>query len=217
MRNSAGSTTEIGTRTGGLTRSQRRTRYLAVTAMLSAVATVLMYIEIAVPFMPSFIKLDLSDLPALLGSFAMGPVYGLVIGIVKNLIHLMASGSGGIGELSNALMCACFVLPAGLIYQRHKTKKGAIIGALTGAVVMAALSVPINYFIVYPVYTTFMPMETIVRTYQVINPAIKDGDLLSCLLIFNLPFTFFKAILSLVVTFLIYKPLSPLIHGTARG
>ncbi len=199
-----------------MSKSQRRTRYLAVTAMLSAVATVLMYIEIAVPFMPSFIKLDLSDLPALIGSFAMGPVYGVAIAAIKNIIHLLVSSSGGVGELSNFLLNAVFVLPAGLIYMKHKNKKGAIIGAMTGAVAMAVLSVPINYFIVYPVYTAFMPMETIIKMYQVIDPKIQDGNLLQCLVTFNMPFTFLKAILSVIVTFIVYKPLSPLIHGTGR-
>lgn len=200
-----------------LTKEQRRVRYIAVTAMLSAVATILMYIEIAVPFMPSFIKLDLSDLPALIGSFAMGPVYGVVIAAVKNLLHLFFTNSGGVGELANFLMNSAFVLPAGLIYMFHKTKKGAVAGALTGAVVMAVLSVPINYFIVYPVYTAFMPMDTIISMYQAINPHIQDGNLLQCLVTFNMPFTFVKAMLSVIVTFLIYKPLSPLIHGTSRA
>ena len=116
-----------------MTKTQKRTRYIAVTAMLSAIATVLMYIEIVVPFMPSFIKLDLSDLPSLIGSFAMGPVYGVVIAAVKNLLHLFFTSSGGVGELSNFLLNAAFVLPAGLIYRFRKSKKGAIAGALTGA------------------------------------------------------------------------------------
>jgi riboflavin transporter FmnP len=166
--------------------------------------------------MPSFIKMDLSDLPALIGSFAMGPLYGVLIALVKNLIHLLVSQSGGVGELSNFLLAAVFVFPAGLIYQKNKSKKGAFLGALAGAVIMAVLCVPINYFIVYPVYTAFMPMETIIALYQAINPAIEDGNLLQCLLFFNVPFTFVKAMLSVGISFLIYKPLSPLIHGTSR-
>lgn len=199
-----------------MTKQQRRVRYMAVTAMLAAAATVLMYIEFPVPFMPPFIKMDVSDLPALIGSFAMGPLYGVVIALVKNLIHLLVSQSGMVGELCNFLLSAMFVLPAGLIYQRWKTKKGAFAGALTGAVVMAVLSLPINYFIVYPMYTMFMPMDAIIGAYQLINPAIKDGDLLSCLVIFNMPFTFVKGLISCIITFLIYKPLSPVIHGTRR-
>jgi riboflavin transporter FmnP len=163
--------------------------------------------------MPSFIKMDLSDLPALIGSFSMGPLYGVIIALVKNLLHLLRTSTGGIGELSNFLLSALFVLPAGLIYQRNKTRKRAIIGAVIGAVSMAVFSVITNYFIVYPVYTAFMPMETIIAMYQAILPKIKDGDLLSCLVIFNMPFTFVKAMLSVVITLLIYKPLSPIIHG----
>ncbi len=195
------------------TRTQKRTRYLVISAMLSAVSIVLMQFDFSVPFMPSFIKMDLSDLPALIGSFSMGPLYGVLIALVKNLLHLLRTSTGGIGELSNFLLSALFVLPAGLIYQRKKTKKRAVIGAVTGAVCMAVCSVLTNYFIVYPVYTAFMPMETIIAMYQAILPKIKDGDLLSCLLIFNMPFTFVKAMLSVAITLLIYKPLSPIIHG----
>lgn len=193
--------------------NSKRTRYLVVTAMLSAVSIVLMQFDFSVPFMPSFIKMDLSDLPALIGSFSMGPLYGVLIALVKNLLHLLRTSTGGIGELSNFLLSALFVLPAGLIYQKKKTKKSALIGAIAGALCMALFSVVTNYFIVYPVYTAFMPMETIIAMYQTILPKIKDGDLLSCLLIFNMPFTFVKAMLSVVITLLIYKPLSPIIHG----
>ena len=196
-----------------MTQTQRRTRYLVISAMLSAVSIVLMQFDFSVPFMPSFIKMDLSDLPALIGSFSMGPLYGVIIALVKNLLHLLRTSTGGIGELSNFLLSALFVLPAGLIYQRNKTRKRAIIGAVVGAVCMAVFSVITNFVIVYPVYTAFMPMETIIAMYQAILPKIKDGDLLSCLVIFNMPFTFVKAMLSVAITLLIYKPLSPIIHG----
>ena len=206
-------TAGAGTMRSSMTQTQRRTRYLVISAMLSAVSIVLMQFDFSVPFMPSFIKMDLSDLPALIGSFSMGPLYGVIIALVKNLLHLLRTSTGGIGELSNFLLSALFVLPAGLIYQRNKTRKRAIIGAVVGAVCMAVCSVITNYFIVYPVYTAFMPMETIIAMYQAILPKIKDGDLLSCLVIFNMPFTFVKAMLSVAITLLIYKPLSPIIHG----
>ena len=196
-----------------MTKEQKRTRYLVISAMLSAVSIVLMQFDFSVPFMPSFIKMDLSDLPALIGAYSMGPLYGVIIALVKNLLHLLRTSTGGIGELSNFLLSALFVLPAGLIYQKKKTRKRAIMGAVLGAVSMAVFSVITNYFIVYPVYTAFMPMETIIAMYQAILPGIKDGDLLSCLVIFNMPFTFVKAMLSVVITLLIYKPLSPIIHG----
>ena len=207
------STAGANTMAGTQTKAQKRTRYLVISAMLSAVSIVLMQFDFSVPLMPSFIKMDLSDLPALIGSFSMGPLYGVIIALVKNLLHLLRTSTGGIGELSNFLLSGLFVLPAGVIYQKKKTRKRAIIGAVIGAACMAVGSVITNYFIVYPVYTAFMPMETIIAMYQAILPSIKNGDLLSCLVIFNMPFTFVKAMLSVVITLLIYKPLSPIIHG----
>ena len=189
-------------------------RYLTATAMLSALSFVLFFIQFSTPLTPEFLKMDISELPALIGSFSMGPVYGILICLVKNLLHLTITSTGGVGELSNFLLGVAFVLPAGLIYQRHKTKKTAIIGALTGAAIMAIVSVPSNYFIVYPVYTAFMPMDTIINMYQAILPGVKN--LWQCLLIFNMPFTFVKGLLSVIVTLLVYKHISPIIKGTKR-
>ena len=192
------------------------TRFLVAAAMLSAVSVVLQYIEISIPIMPSFIKLDLSDLPSLIGSFAMGPVWGVAIAGIKNLIHMLVTQSGGIGERASFLINAVFVATAGVIYSLNRTRKGALIGSLSGAAAAACISVPVNYFIVYPFYTAFMPMEAIIRAYQVIFPGIQDGNLLQCLLVFNLPFTFGKCLLSVVIVLLVYKRISPLIRGTSR-
>ena len=187
-------------------------RTVAMTGMLSAIAFILMYLQFNVPLMPSFIAMDLSELPALIGAFAMGPVQGVVICLVKNLLHLMRTSTGGVGELSNFILGAIFVFTAGMFYKKNKTKKGAMIGALVGAVAMAIASVITNYFIVYPVYTNFMPMEAIIAAYQAINPSVDT--LLECLIIFNLPFTFIKGMISVVITLLLYTRLSPVIKGT---
>lgn len=187
-------------------------RELAVTAMLSAVAFVLMFLDFPIPFLiPNFVKMDFSELPALLAAFSLGPVYGVVVCLVKNLIHLTITSTVGAGELCNFLLGACFVFPAGLLYQRIKTRKGALIGALVGAVVMAVLSVPLNYYITYPIYTQFMPVEQILGLYQVIRPSVNG--LLECLIVFNAPFTLLKGLLTAALCFLVYKPLSGLLHG----
>lgn len=187
-------------------------RYMTMTAMLSAVAFVLMFLEFNVPFMPSFIKMDLSELPALIGAFAMGPASGVIICLIKNLLHLLMSTTGGVGELSNFILGALFVIPAGLMYKKKKGRKSALIGSLIGAVVMAVVSVFSNYFIVYRVYTAFMPMDTIISMYQAILPSADT--LLKCLVIFNMPFTFVKGLINVIITFLIYKHISPIIKGT---
>jgi riboflavin transporter FmnP len=182
--------------------------------MLSAIAFVLMFLEFPAPLMPAFVKLDISDLPALLGTFALGPVSGIVIELVKNLLHILIKGtsSAGVGELCNFLLGCCFVVPAGLIYKHKKSRKSAVLAALVGCVVMALCSLPLNYFLVYPAYVKFygLPLEAIIGMYQAINPNVNG--LFACLTIFNLPFTFLKGVLDAVLCFLIYKPLSPILH-----
>lgn len=187
---------------------------MTMTAMLSAIAFVLMFLEFSVPIMPSFIKMDLSELPALIGAFAMGPVSGVLICLIKNLLHLFMTTTGGVGELSNFVLGASFVIPAGLVYRKWKSKKSAVIGAVAGAVLMAVISIFSNYFIVYPVYYNFMSEEAILAAYQMIFPGVKN--MLQCLIVFNVPFTFVKGIFSVVITVLIYKPLSPFLKGAYR-
>ena len=189
--------------------STSKVRVLTGTAMLGAVAAVLMYLEFPIPIMPAFVKLDVSELPALIASFAYGPVSGILVCLIKNLIKLPSTSTAAVGELFNFVMGALFVGVAGLIYKRNKTRKGAIVGALLGALVMAVVSVPYNYFIVYPAYVVMyhLPLDAIIGMYQAINPNVNG--LLACLLVFNLPFTFVKGALDAVLCFLVYKPLSP--------
>nr|WP_130837472.1 ECF transporter S component [Lachnoclostridium sp. Marseille-P6806] len=188
---------------------------MAVTGVLTAIALVLQAIEFPLPMlMPPFIKFDLSDLPALIGAFAMGPLCGVIIELLKNLLHgLMMSQSVGVGELCNFLLGAVFVGVSGAIYRRHRSKKTALIASLAGAASMAVLSLPINYFIVYPFYYQFMPEEAILQAYQLILPSVKS--ILQSLVIFNLPFTFAKGMVDVLITFLIYKRISPLLKGHA--
>ena len=186
-------------------------RKMTVTAILAAVSTVLMFLSFNVPFMPSFIKMDFSELPALIAAFAYGPLSGVIVCLIKNLINLLSTQTGGVGELSNFILGCAFVLPAGLIYKHKKTKKSAVLGALLGAVIMAAFSMVSNYYIVYPIYTKFMPMDVIIAAYSSILPSIKN--LWQALFVFNLPFTFAKGLVNVLIATLIYKPLSPILKG----
>lgn len=194
--------------------SAGKTRFLTVTGVLAAVAFLLQLIEIPIPMlMPTFIKFDFSDLPALLGSFALGPVCGILIELIKNVLHaILASGSFGVGELSNFVLGAVFVGAAGVLYRKKRTKQGAIIASVAGAVVMAVISFPSNLLVVYPVYYQFMPEETILAAYQAILPGMQS--VAQSLLIFNVPFTFAKGMLDVALCFLLYKKLSPILKGT---
>lgn len=207
-----------GAATTGRTKTgmSSRVRFVTVTAMLSAISFVLMYFEFPIPIMPAFIKFDFSDLPALIGTFAYGPLCGVIVCLIKNLLHLMDSNSMLVGELSNFILGAAFVIPAGLIYKFKKTKKSALIGGITGAVFMGVFCVFSNYFIVYPVYyQVAMPEEAILGMYQAILPSMKS--ILQSLIVFNLPFTVVKGLISVAITMLVYKPLSPILKGRYNG
>lgn len=187
-------------------------RYIAVTAMLSAVAFILMFLDFPIPFLiPSFIQMDVSELPALVGAFAMGPMCGVLVCLVKNLLHLFITSTGGVGELANFLLGASFVLPAGLLYKKKKSRKSALIGSVLGAAIMAVFSVLCNYFLTYPVYYNFMSKDMVLALYQAILPSVEN--ILQCLVYFNMPFTFAKGLLSAGITFLIYKHISPILKG----
>ncbi len=189
------------------------TRKITMIGMLSALAYVIMMFDFAIPaLIPGFIKMDFSELPALIGAFALGPVEGMLICLVKNLLHLTRTTTGGVGELSNFILGASFVFTAGVIYKVKKNRKTAVIGSLAGALAMALVSIPTNYFLTYPVYAKFMPIDAILAAYREINPDVNG--LLECLIFFNAPFTLVKGLGSVLITLLIYKKISPVIKGT---
>ena len=139
---------------------------------------------------------------------------GIVVTFLKNLLFSVLHGTSSayVGELFNFVMGSVFSFSAGYIYSRNKSRKGALIGAVVGAALMAVLSVPFNYLLVYPAYVVCygLPLDAIIGMYQAILPS--SDSLIKCLTIFNMPFTFFKGMLDVVLCFLIYKPLSPLLH-----
>ena len=187
-------------------------RKLCATGVLSAIGLIFMYLEVPIPIMPSFIKFDFSDLPALIASFAYGPLFGVIVCFVKNVFHLFVSQSAWIGELSNFLLGIFFVLPAGIIYQKIKTKKGAVIASFAGSVAVALLCFPINYFIIYPLYAKLLiPTEVILQAYSTILPSVDS--LAKAILLFNVPFTFVKGVINSVICIIIYKKISPILKA----
>lgn len=201
---------------GVITLQQKKVniRKLCTIGIMSGLGALLMFFEFPVPaLMPPFIKMDFSELPALLTAFAFGPLSGAAVCFIKNILHLFAGQSMGIGELSNFILGAVFTLTAGVIYKHGKTRKSALIGCLTGSAAMAVFSVFSNYFVIYPLYIKVLgfTMDAIVGMYREILPSA--GSLFTALLIFNLPFTFIKGIIDSIFCFIIYKPLSPVMKG----
>lgn len=191
--------------------SIQNVRMLTMTAVLSAIAFVLAFFEFPVPLSPSFARMDLSDLPALIGAFAYGPVSGVLIELVKNALQLLTSSTGGIGELANFIMGSSFVVAAGLIYKHHKTKKTAILACLIASVIMGVVATVVNYFILLPVFEAFMPLDQLIASFGEFMPFIKTK--LDVVLFNAFPFNFLKGIGISIVTMLLYKRLTPILKG----
>lgn len=192
-------------------KSQSRTRFLVTVAMLAAVSYILAFFEISLPFFPSFLKIDISDIPALIAAFALGPFAGIAVEFLKNAFQLMGTSTGGIGELANFIMGAALVGTAGVVYTKNHTKKGAVLGCLAGAVAMALAGGVLNYFVLLPLYEKFMPLSAILAAAQVFVPFISSKLMLVIWTI--IPFNILKGLIVFGVTMFIYKPLSPILKG----
>ena len=192
-----------------------KTRMMVQIAMLTAVAEVLMLFDFPLPFAPSFYKIDLSEVPILIGCFAMGPAAGIIIEAMKILLNFIISGTvtAGVGELANFAIGCSMVLPAGLIYRYHKTRKNAVLGMAAGTLVMAAISGLLNAFVLLPAYAAlFGGMDAIIGMGTAVNKNITSVQ--SFVLLSVVPFNLVKGVIVSLVTFLLYKHVSRiLIHN----
>ncbi len=192
-------------------------RRLVFSALMAALSIVLAeLLKFNVPVMPGFIKFDFSDVPAMLAALTMGPVSGVFVCLVKNVFGCFTTSTGCVGELSNFILGAALVLPAGLITHKSEKISRAVIGCVTGSVLMAVISVASNYFLVFPAYSVAFhtPIEGIVGAYKAILPSVDS--LLDCLIIFNMPFTFVKGAIAAVVSIILYKKLRPIFNSLYR-
>lgn len=190
------------------------TKNVVLMGMFGALAGVLMIFEIPLPFLaPSFYGLDISEVPVLVGSFALGPLAGVVIEVVKILVKLVLkpSTTGYVGELANLAIGCALVVPAGLVYRFHKTKKAAMAGMGVGTVVMTAAGVVLNALVMLPFYSNLMPLDTILQAGAAINPAV--GSVWTFALFCVGPFNIVKGVIVSLLTALVYKRVSVVIHG----
>ncbi len=191
---------------------KNKIRSFVACGILGALGFVLMLLEFPLPFLiPAFIKFDFSEIPALIAAFAYGPIYGVLVCLIKNLLHLFVTTSAGVGELSNFVMGAVFTGVAGFVYCKQHTRKGALLGSLLGATVMTVISIFTNYYIVYPAFVVIygMPMDAIIGMYKALLPFADN--LWKALIIFNLPFNFVKGVIDAAVCFAVYKRITPIL------
>ena len=185
---------------------------ITYTAVFAAIATVLMYIEFPLPFMPPFLKVDLSGAVVLIGAFIFGIGPAITMIGIKDLIHLTQSQTGGSGELADFLMLSTLVIVAVLLYRAHKSRKMAAVGCVIGSVAMACMGMLTNYFLIIPFYSAVgMPIDAILGACAAVNPAINGMG--AYLLIGVLPFNLIKGAILTVITMLAYKKLSTFIKS----
>ena len=179
-------------------KKRMNTKKLVYIGLLAAVATALMYLELPLTFlfMPPFLKLDISGVPTLIGTFMFGPAAGIFISLVKDLIHLLSSQTGGVGELSDFLIYTAFSLSAGFLYRYHKSKKGALLACLSGTAAVTVVGALTNRFLIIPFYSKLMPIDAIVSACNAVNPMIDSIDgyilFLSLIHIFTRQMNFFS-------------------------
>ncbi len=193
--------------------NRKRIRWIAKTGILTAAAVILMYLEMSLPLMPTFLKFDFSEVVVLAAAFSMGPLSGIIVELLKNLLHLPVTHTAGVGELANFVIGAAFVGTAGLIYKRNKTRSGAFWGMACGTLGMTLLASLINYYVMIPFYVQMMglPMNVIIDwVHQAGNTLVSD--LKSLIVFVFIPFNLFKGIVVSLIVALVYKRISPLLH-----
>ena len=186
--------------------------YMSRTAVLASAAAILMFMDFPVFFMPAFLKMDLSEIPAIIGAFSLGPLAGFWVMLVKNMLHLANSQTAGVGELANFLVGTAMVMPAGIIYRYCKNRKGAVLALAAGTLSMTLAASILNYWVLIPLYQTVLnfPGEVIVGMGHAVNPRIID--LRTFILFAIIPFNLLKGLLASLITMLIYKKVSYLLH-----
>ena len=183
-----------------------RTKKITYSAMFAAIATVLMYFEVPLPFMPPFLKMDLSGLVSILAAFMFGPLSAILITLVEDIIHIFTSTSGGVGQVADFFMVSAFSIAASMAYRRFHTRKGAILGLSLGTLAMAVVGCFTNKYMLIPFYAQLMPIEDILSACSAVNPLI--GSLDTYILFGAFPFNLIKGAILSVITLLLYKRLS---------
>ena len=190
------------------------THYIAYVAIFSAMAGVLMLVEIPLFFAPGFYKMDLSELPVLICTFYLGPVAGVVAELIKVLIKLLLKGTSTafVGDFANFAVGCSFVLPASLVYHARPNRKSALWGMLAGTLVMTVFGSTFNAIYLLPKFAELfgMPLDVIVGMGTKVNAAIIDVPTL--VLFAVVPFNLLKGLIVSLLTFLLYKRISPLLH-----
>ncbi|MEZ0536491.1 ECF transporter S component [Caldicellulosiruptoraceae bacterium PP1] len=189
----------------------KKLRKMITVSIFGVVSFIIMQIEFPLGIFPDFLKFDFSDVVALIIGFSFGPISGVGVELIKNLLHLLMTKTAGIGEMANFLIGSVFVYTAAFIYVKNKSKYGAFISLIIGTLVFSLFAGLLNYYVLLPLYEKALkfPISAIVGIASKVNSLVKDKWTL--ILFSIIPFNIFKGIFASIVTILLYKRLSPII------
>lgn len=195
-----------------MSHDQRKLRNMVKVGILAAMSFILMFVQFPIPVAPPFMKVDLADVPALIGGFSMGPIYGVLIQLIKNILNLSKTSTYGVGEISNFVVGGLFVFVSSSIYKKNKTKKNATIAMICGMLIMTLAATLSNAFIIFPLYGKAMgvDMNAFVAIAHKTNTLVKSYFTMMIFAI--VPFNLIKGFIEILVTKLLYKHVSSILH-----
>ena len=196
-----------------MNKKKMTTKMITQIGMLGAIATVLMLFEIPLPFAPSFYEIDFSEVPVLIGCFSMGPLAGAMIELVKIILNFVINGTmtAGVGEVANFIIGCSLCVPAGIIYKKNKTKKGAMVGVIAGTLFMTVLGCFVNAYILLPTYAAAfqIPIDGLIEMGAAVNGNINS--LFTFVMFAIVPFNLLKGVLDSIIVMAVYKKISPIL------
>ena len=196
-----------------MNKKKMTTKMITQIGMLGAIAVVLMLFEIPLPFAPSFYEIDFSEVPVLIGCFSMGPLAGAMIELVKIILNFVINGTmtAGVGEVANFIIGCSLCVPAGIIYKKNKTKKGAMVGLIAGTLFMTVLGCFVNAYILLPTYAAAfqIPIDGLIEMGAAVNGNINS--LFTFVMFAIVPFNLLKGVLDSIIVMAVYKKISPIL------
>lgn len=195
-----------------MSHDQKKLRNMVKVGILAAMSFILMFVQFPIPVAPPFMKVDLADVPALIGGFSMGPIYGVLIQLIKNILNLSKTSTYGVGEISNFVVGGLFVFVSSSIYKKNKTKKNATIAMICGMLIMTLAATLSNAFVIFPLYGKAMgvDMNAFVAIAHKTNSLVKSYFTMMIFAI--VPFNLIKGFIEILVTKLLYKHVSSILH-----
>ena len=191
-------------------RSATRVQMITLVGVFAAISTILMFIEMPIPFMPPFLKIDLSGVPILIMGFMYGPLPAIYVTIIKDAIHMLSSQTGCVGELADMIILS-FSVVSSLLYRKNPSRKGVVISVLAGAATITVVGSLANKFMLIPFYSKIMPLEAIIEACHAVNPMV---DSMNAYILFGAaPFNLIKGLILSVLTLLLYNKMSGFIRS----